>query len=341
MATFYRKIARHEFSGRSKGEALAIAKLMDESQVTVTIPATMANLGPGFDCLGLALGMYNEVTLEIVSNGLMIAIEGEGSGTLSQREDNLVVAAAEVVFRRTGYAPPGLRVHLRNGIPVGSGLGSSAAATLGGMVAANLLSGSRLAPEEVVNMAADMERHADNIVPAFYGGLTLVNRNAGALHIERIQVPHMWVVVVMPDFELPTSEARAALPATVPLADAVFNAGRLGLLLRAMETADYERLGLAMQDELHQKFRVPLIPGMSEAFQAGLKAGAAAVVLSGAGPSVAAFAPDGHDTIAEAMQNVFARHSLGSRSWILPIDGHGCRVRRGLKEETHLGGLGE
>jgi len=334
MEAFYRKIARRGGSGHSKGDVLAKGMIKAELPVTVRIPATTANLGPGFDCLGLALGLYNEVTLEAVPDGLAIVIEGEGSGILSHREDNLVVTAAEAVFKRTGYVRPGLRIRLQNGIPVGSGLGSSAAATLGGMVAANVLAGGRLAPEELVSMAAEMERHADNIVPAFYGGLTLVNRNASALHIERIPVPQMWVVVVMPDFDLPTSAARAALPTTVPLAHAIFNAGRLALLVRALEAADFERLSLAMQDELHQKFRVPLIPGMSDAFQAALKAGASAVVLSGAGPSAAAFAPSGHGAIASAMQDAFAEHGLRSRSWILPIDDRGCRVGTEHKEKT-------
>lgn len=293
-------------------------------RISVRVPATTANLGPGFDCLGLALGLYNEVRLEVVPDGLTIEISGEGSGTLSEREDNLVVAAADAVFRRAGFARPGLHIRLQNNIPIGSGLGSSAAATIGGMVAANMLAGSPLADMDIVYMAAEMERHADNVVPAYYGGLTLVSRTAGVLDIERIRIPEMKVVVVMPDFDLPTSQARAALPKEVPLASAIFNASRVALLVRALEAADYDRLGVAMQDELHQKFRVPLIPGMREAFDAGIKAGASAVALSGAGPSAAAFAPGLHEQIASAMQDAFAQRGLRSRSWILPTDEQGC-----------------
>jgi homoserine kinase len=326
---FYRKIRCHILRNDWEGEAVGKGAVSGETRVKVQIPATMANLGPGFDCLGLALGLYNEVTLEVVPEGLTIDIGGEGSGTLSAGKDNLVVAAAETVFSRAGYSPPGLRIRLQNNIPVGSGLGSSAAATLGGMVAANALVAGGLAPEELLEMAAGMEHHADNVVPAFHGGLTLVNRSRNGLDIECIDVPLMWVVVVMPDFDLPTSAARAALPATVPLSDAIFNASRLALLVRALEAGDYSRLGLAMQDELHQKFRVPLIPGMREAFSAAERAGAAAAVLSGAGPSVAAFAPDGHERIAKAMQAAFEQKGLDSRSWILPTDSHGCRVLTG------------
>ncbi|MFQ5435566.1 MAG: homoserine kinase, partial [Anaerolineae bacterium] len=299
-------------------ECLPIFKTMEP--ITVTIPATTANLGPGFDCLGLALALYNDITLTAVPGNLHIIIEGEGADELPADESNLVYQAAARVFDWVGKRPSGLRNHQRNRIPGGSGLGSSAAATLGGIVAANGLVGGGLTDGEILRLATEMERHPDNVVPAFYGGLTLaVMGDDGRPHVEQIPVTPMQVVIVLPDFDLPTAEARAALPASVPLADAVFNIGRAGLVMRALERGDWAALTLAMRDRLHQPYRVPLIPGMAAAFTAAREAGAAAVALSGAGPSAAAFAPNNHQAIARAMQEAFTAVNLPSRAWILPI----------------------
>lgn len=306
-------------------------------QVEVTLPATTANLGPGFDCLGLALGLYNRVTLtavfapevpsaELAAGARLVTISGEGAGTLPTDAGNLVARAAEAVFQKAGIRPAKLRITQHNDIPVGSGLGSSAAATLGGILAANALVGGRLTDEELLWLATEMECHPDNVVPAFYGGLTLAVVDDGRLHVERIHMRPMEVVIVLPEFELATAAARAALPEFVPLADAVFNLGRVGLVMCALERSDFGRLSLAMQDRLHQPYRLPLIPGMEEAFTAARDAGAAAVALSGAGPSVIAFTEHDHAAIASAISRAFAQAGLAARSWILPIDDRGCRV---------------
>ncbi len=294
-------------------------------QVTVTIPATTANLGSGFDCLGLALGLRNEVRLTAVPDNLHITIGGEGADKLPTDETNLVYRASERLFERVGKRPAGLHIHQHNNIPVGSGLGSSAAATLGGLTAANILVDGGLTGTELLQLATEMEGHPDNVVPAFYGGLTLVVMAGARLHVEQITVPAMRVVIVLPDFDLPTAEARAALPAQVPLADAVFNIGRAGLVIRALERGDFGALALAMQDKLHQPYRVPLIPGLADASVAALEAGAAAVALSGAGPSLAAFAPEGHKRIAQAAVKAFKLAGLNGRFWILPVDNQGCQ----------------
>ena len=300
--------------------------------VTVTIPATTANLGPGFDCLGLALGLYNEVTLAAAPagtypNDLHITIYGEGAGRLPGDARNLVAQAAARIFAHLGHGPAGLHITQHNRIPVGSGLGSSAAAVLGGMLAANALVDGGLSQAEILRLAAAMEGHPDNVVPAGLGGLVLINQAAdGQLHVEPIPLPPQQVVIVLPDFDLPTATARAALPRQVPLADAIFNAGRLALLVRALAAGDYQRLPLAMQDRLHQPYRLPLIPGMAAAFAAAYAAGAAGVALSGAGPSLLAFAPDNHQAIAAAIQAAFAPAGLPSRAWILPVDAQGAQV---------------
>jgi homoserine kinase len=164
------------------------------------------------------------------------------------------------------------------------------------------------------------------VTAALYGGLTLTVATDGGLVIERIPVPEQRVVVVLPDFVLPTSAARQALPRTVPLADAVFNIGRAGLVIRALERGDHSSLAIAMEDRLHQPYRLPLIPGMSGAFWAGREAGAAAVALSGAGPAVVAFAEASHTAIAAAMERAFADAGLHSRTWILPVRSQGSVV---------------
>jgi homoserine kinase len=286
---------------------------------TNTIPATTANLGPGFDCLGLALSLTNQVTVKIADAGLSIEVHGEGAESIATDETNLVFKSAERLFERVGRRPPGLQIIQNNQIPVSSGLGSSAAAVLAGLLAANTLLGFPLTDTKLLTLATDIEGHPDNVTPAFYGGLTLSLFDGEDLIVDHIPVPDMTVVVVLPVFDLLTIEARAALPAQVPLSDAVFNASRVGLLVRALGAGDYDRLRIAMQDRLHQPYRMSLIPGMQTVFNEALEAGAAGVVLSGAGPSVVAFAPDNHEAIEKAMKEAFSAVGLESRSWILPI----------------------
>lgn len=298
-------------------------------KVQVTVPATTANLGPGFDCLGLALGLTNTVTFTAVdatTATTSITITGEGANHLPRDGSNLVLRAAEVVFDGVGERPSTLHIHQHNNIPVGSGLGSSAAAVLGGMLAANGLLGSPLSQEDVLHLAIDMEGHPDNVAPALYGGLVLSVRSHDNWHIEAIAIPPLQVVYVLPDFDFPTAAARAALPAHVPLADAVFNAGRVGLLVRALTAGDFAALATAMQDRLHQPYRIPLVPGLAQALQAAQAAGAASAAISGAGPSVVAFAATGHEKIVTAVTAVFAEAGLHSRAWILPVAQHGAEV---------------
>jgi homoserine kinase len=289
------------------------------TRISVTVPATTANLGPGLDCLGLALNLYNKVVFEETSTGLSVSVSGEGEGIIPEDKTNLVVRAAERLFRLTGRRPAGLRVVQENQIPVSSGLGSSAAAALGGVLAANGLAGEPLDREELLALTIEIEGHPDNVSPALFGGLTLVVDDNGKIIVTPIPIPEMTVAVVLPEFNLPTAEARAALPVQVPLADAIYNAGRVGLLVRALETGDYDALRVATQDKLHQPYRLPLIPGLPGVFEAGQSAGAAAVALSGAGPSIIAFAQAGHQEIASAMSQAFAAAGLKSRSWVLSI----------------------
>ncbi len=299
---------------------------------TVTIPATSANLGPGFDCLGLALALPNRIMFTAVpptpsTPPLTITVSGVDAHKVATDESNLVYQCATLIFDRMGQRPSHLHIHQENNIPVGSGLGSSSTAVLGGMLAANELVGRPFTPAQILQFAAEKEGHPDNVAPALYGGLVLGVAHDAGLHIEQFTVPDLRVVVVLPDFHLLTSEARAALPAQLSRQDAIFNAARTPLVIRALQTADYDLLGIAMQDRLHQPYRIPLIPGMAQAFTAAQAAGAKGVALSGAGPSLIAFAPDGHERIAAAVTAVFAQHGLTSRMWILAVDNQGVRLR--------------
>ncbi|MBL8057973.1 MAG: homoserine kinase [Anaerolineales bacterium] len=296
-------------------------------KATVTVPASTANLGPGFDCLALALSLRNTVELYETSRGLEIDVEGEGEDRVALDATNLIARSAEVVFEKAGRRPAGLRVHAVNGIPVGSGLGSSSAAIVGGLAAANALVDARLTRDDLLRLATEIEGHPDNVSAALFGGLTLASHSGDELLVKALPVPPLKVVIVLPDLRLSTAEARAALPAQVPLKDAVFNIGRALFTVQAFTQLDFELLRFAMADRLHQPYRKALIPGFDEAVVAARKAGAAAVALSGAGPALAAFAPDRHWDIANAMKAAFEAAGLASRTFVLPVDRQGVQVQ--------------
>lgn len=296
-------------------------------KVKVTVPATTANLGPGFDCLGLALDLTNTVEMEMAAqNVLAITAEGEGAADLPRDASNLVIQAAHLLFDVVGQRPSGLRLHCHNQIPVGSGLGSSAAAILGGMLAANGVLGNPLTRAEVLQLAIAYEGHPDNVAPAMLGGLVLGVQDGASWQLESVSVPPLQLVYVLPDFAFPTTAARQALPTAVPLSDAIFNAGRVALLVRALASGDFTKLGVAMQDRLHQPYRIPLVPGLAAAMAAACDAGAAGVAISGAGPGLIAFAAASHQAIAQAIQKAYMAAGLSSRVWMLSVATTGAVV---------------
>lgn len=298
-------------------------------QVTISVPATSANLGPGFDCLGIALNLRHRVTFTLQQDpGIIISAEGEDAHLIQRDEGNLVYLAMRLVFQQLGLDPPnGLHIHQENEIPIASGLGSSSTAILAGMHGANELAGSPLTRHQVLQIATDFEGHPDNVAPATFGGLVLGVQTPNGLIVEQIPVAAMEVMVTLPDFELLTEAARAVLPIQISLADAIYNSSRVGLLIRALETADFDLLPVAMQDRIHQPYRVPIIPGMAEAMVAALEAGAAGVALSGAGPSLIAFTPDGFDRIKAAAALAFKEAGLGCRQWQLAVDNEGVLIQ--------------
>lgn len=296
-------------------------------RVTVQVPATTANLGPGFDCLALALDLWNETTVSIAGEGVRVEVDGHGRGRVAEDERNLVVQAMLHLYQAVGKPfPAGLRVHCRNQIPLGSGLGSSGAAVLSGLMAANALLDSPLGEADILRIAVEMEGHPDNAVAAVLGGLVVAIQCEDGLITRRFDPAQWTAAVVVPYLHLPTSAARAALPRRVSLADAVFNMGRIPLVVEAIRTGDSALLARCMHDRIHQPYRLPLVPGAKAALQAALEAGAAAAALSGAGPGLVAFTPGPADAILEAMLHALMEAGTSALALSLRTTTAGARI---------------
>lgn len=260
-----------------------------------------------------------------------IAAAGVDAGKIPLDSSNLAIQAAEAVFQRIGRRPMELTMEMDNHIPVGSGLGSSSSAIIAGLAGANALYGEPLGPEELLRMAVSMEGHPDNVAPAMLGGLVLgvlpdPVSGPAELIVHRWNPPSLTAVVVLPHYHLLTSEARAVLPPTISRADAIFNTSRLGLLIHALTSGDTGRLRVAMADRLHQDYRLKIVPGAEAALTAAYAVGALGVALSGAGPSLIAFATDDGWPIAEAMIAAFRAAGLDSRAWLLSPSSEGVDI---------------
>jgi homoserine kinase len=231
------------------------------------------------------------------------------------------------LFEIAGQAPPaGLFIRCENRIPPGSGLGSSAAAALCGLVGANALLDRPLSNEILLELAVECEGHPDNAAAALFGGLVISASLDPGIALSRVEPPPLQIALAVPHFELPTRVARQALPGQVGLHDAVFNIGRTALVVEALRAGDLELLGKVMHDRLHQPFRLHLIPGAESAIQAARQAGAAAVALSGAGPSLVAFARQDHDRIAQAMCSAFRTAGLDTQAMVIGLSPRGTHT---------------
>ena len=297
-------------------------------KVCVRVPATTANLGPGFDTLGLALDLWNETEFnQSKDNKIAVSITGEGEDTLPTDGQNAIVAAALQLYALVGKDPNGLHIHCVNRIPLTSGLGSSSAAMLTGLLGANALLGKPFTRDEILTMATQYEGHPDNVVPAMLGGLVASVINEDKIVTRKLVVSPMSITVVLPDFYFPTKAAREILPEYVLRQDAIFNVSRAVLVIKALETGDLTLLGEVMEDSLHQPYRLPLIPGAQQAIKAAKGAGASAVALSGAGPSLIAFSGQPSDAeIGISMQRTFEQAGLQARIFPLNISQSGASV---------------
>lgn len=292
------------------------------------MPATSANCGPGFDTLGLACTLYNITTYEVTEEkGFRLEVSGEGEGILKPFGRNLAIASFLKVWNQvTDGKRIGLKIHMENKIPMSRGLGSSSSAIVAGLYAANILCGNFYNKGQLLDMATEIEGHPDNVAPALLGGFTICCMNETRVTSLRLLPPKkIKLIVVVPERRLSTALARQAIPASVPHKDAVYNTSRAALLVGALISGNYEYLSVALDDRLHQPYRAHLIPGLQDVFDAAKQAGAYNAVISGAGSSVMAYAPEQADCdfIAKSMMEAFNRNGESGTYHILDIDPHG------------------
>ncbi|MDF2571030.1 MAG: thrB 2 [Sporomusa sp.] len=296
--------------------------------VKIRVPGTTANCGPGFDAVGIACTIYNDLELTLSNQGgIILEVAGEGTEAIPADASNVVVKAIQMVLTKTGHQANGIKLNMVNNIPLARGLGSSAAAIVGGLVAANALTGSQLTKEELLNMATAIEGHPDNVAPAIFGGITVSIMDSGTAKYLRFLPPKDFsMVAVIPEFNLSTKSARKVLPESVPFADAVFNVSRTALLIGALCTGELKLLLHALEDRLHQPYREQLIPGMAQVLTAARQAGALGAALSGAGPCLLAFTTENADEIGQAMVKAFNIHKVKAKYQLLQIDTQGAVI---------------
>jgi homoserine kinase len=294
--------------------------------VTVRVPATTANLGPGFDTLGVALKLHNHISIR-ETDGLTIervdGQKGSASANAMARE------AVDAFFRRSKGKPHGLQIEVKGDVPVSSGLGSSVTVRLGIVFALNELNGRPLGDTELLDSVKRLEPHADNASPILFREFVCSGIINGSVRNRRFNVPPaVKFVVCVPDYEVSTEKARALLPKVVPLRDAVENLNRVALITSIFAAGDYSLLRGLFDDKLHQPYRKKLIPMLDDVITAGVEAGALAGWLSGSGASIMCLAEQKEKAVAEAMANVFARQQIRCMTHVLVADNDGTRVKR-------------
>lgn len=312
------------------------------ASVTVRVPATTANLGPGFDCLGAALTRYNQFQFTALSpvdeaqpsilksSMLKIDVEGLEADRVQRDDRNLAYKAFCYFFRKRHQPIPAVHITLKLGVPLARGLGSSATAIIGGLVGANALAGSPLTPLQLLDFAIALEGHPDNVAPALLGGCQLSVRDQTTqawticpIHWSADIVP----ILAIPDFELSTQSARSVLPQQCSYSDAIFNLSHVGLLIKGLEAGRGDWIQTALQDRLHQPYRLALIPGFAEVFEAAMESGALGLVISGAGPTLLALSSaETAQHTAHQMQSAWRDAGVNAQVDLAHIDSKGAVV---------------
>ncbi|MEO1181005.1 MAG: homoserine kinase [Cyanobacteria bacterium J06636_28] len=295
----------------------------------VTVPATTANIGPGFDCLGAAFTLYNHFKFT-PADALTITITGNEADRLSTGPDNLVYKSYEAFYSYFHKPTPPVHIDIDLHVPLSRGLGSSSTAIVGGLVGANLLAGSPLSQTQIATLATDLEGHPDNVVPALFGGCQLSIYQKGA-PLTLCEIPwHDAIIpiVAIPDFELATSEARRVLPDSYSRSDAIFNTAHLGLLTQALATGNGDWLQRALCDRIHQPYRKTLIANYDDIHTAALAAGAWGLVISGAGPTLLALArPDTAPVVSKTLGKPWQLADIPHTVHQLAIDFEGTQAK--------------
>ena len=298
-------------------------------KVVVDVPATTANLGPGFDCLGAALDLNNRFAMRRIEGGgerFELIIEGTEASHLRGGPENLVYRAAQRVWKAAGLEPVALEARVRLAVPPARGLGSSATAIVAGLMGANALVGEPLSKEKLLELAIDIEGHPDNVVPSLLGGLCMTAKAASQRwRVVRCEwPPSVKAVVAIPSIRLSTSEARRAMPKAIPVGDAVVNLGALTLLLQGLRTGNGDLISDGMHDRLHEPYRWRLIKGGDQVKQAAMDAGAWGCAISGAGPSVLALCEeDKGPAVSRAMVKAWEAAGVASRAPVLNLQTSG------------------
>ncbi len=302
-------------------------------KIIVTVPSTTANLGPGFDCLGAALDLYNEFVFTRIEGGgdrFDLIMESTDGNHLRGGPENLVFRAAQKVWESANVSPFALEARVKLAVPPARGLGSSATAIVAGLIGANAIMNSPLPKEKLLELAIDIEGHPDNVVPSLLGGLCLTARSSS----QRWRIIRCdWhdsikAVVAIPALRLSTSEARRVMPKNVPISDAVINMGALTLLLNGLKTGNDELIKEGMFDKLHEPYRWKLIKGGLEVKEAALQAGALGCAISGAGPSILALSKSNNGkAVSQAMVKAWENLGIASRAPFLNVQTTGSQFK--------------
>ncbi len=302
---------------------------MDNNSVKITVPASTANLGPGFDSLSLALNLYNEFTFKIIDQPLKINFNGLKSIALD--ENNLVYRSFIELYKKLNLSPPFLEINIDCKIPLSAGLGSSSTAIVAGLFAANFFLENQFSKNELLNIATKIEGHPDNCASAIYGGLTVAVLDNEIAYCEVLPFPEeLKSVVVTPDFELPTRIAREVLPPKVPFGDATHNVSRTAFLLSCLLNKNWYDLKIGFKDKLHLPYRKDLVPGMEDVLNEALNNGAYGATLSGAGPTLIAFVLDDKVAlkIGSSMTKKWASFGIKSTYQVLKVSKLGVQIEQ-------------
>ena len=309
-------------------------------KVSVKVPATTANIGPGFDCMGMALPIYNTVTIEetvLPGTGIEINViaEDDSADELSLEhipmdENSIIYKAVELLYNSIGQTPSELKITVHSQIPIARGLGSSASVIVGGLLAANELLGRPADEAALLSIATEVEGHPDNVTPAIVGGLVITSsEDDGSIVYRKLDWPQEWnLTVCVPEYELATDISRSVLPKEVPMEDAVFNAKWLGMFVHAIHTKDSKLMKLALKDKLHQPYRMKLVPGLEKIIE-NLKheENVLGCVLSGAGPSILIISEKNNlDRIKDIVRETWADLNVKADIYSLPIENNGAQI---------------
>lgn len=309
-------------------------------KVSVKVPATTANLGPGFDCMGMALPIYNTVTIEetvLPGTGIEINVIADDDSAdefslehIPMDENSIIYKAVELLYNSIGQTPSELKITIHSQIPIARGLGSSASVIVGGLLAANELLGRPADEAALLSIATEVEGHPDNITPAIVGGLVLTSsEDDGSIVYRKLDWPQEWTLTVcVPEYELATDISRSVLPKEVPMQDAVFNAKRLAMFVEAIHTKDSQLMKLALKDRLHQPYRMKLVPGLEKIIE-NLKheENVLGCVLSGAGPSILIISEKNNlDKIRSIVRDTWADLNVKADIHTLPVENNGAQI---------------